>query len=148
MCELSKWLMTRLEGRRGRTNATKLKKFTSNVLRHSSGVLSAIRFTGDRVPWLRMRPSSVLKALRARETAFGPDYVLGQFKIMNYDCSSHIKLATYDEHSLVPSVHRRRLLAALAPAYNTVLVRKINALLATSRKQAIRASTSPKNWAT
>lgn len=37
-------------GRRGLANDTALKKFTSYSERHSSGVLSAILFTGLRVP--------------------------------------------------------------------------------------------------
>ena len=57
-----------------RTNANKLKKLTSNASRHSSGVLSAILFTGARVPWLRIRASMVLKAVTARSTALGPNY--------------------------------------------------------------------------
>lgn len=55
-----------------RTNARALKKLTSNRPRHSSGVLSAIRFTGDKVPWLTIRLSSLEKRLMVVSTAFGP----------------------------------------------------------------------------
>lgn len=54
------------------TKATALKKLTSNVERHSAGSASAIRVTGDSVPWLIMRPSRVENAFNARATAFGP----------------------------------------------------------------------------
>jgi hypothetical protein len=54
------------------TNATALKKFTSYAERHSSGVLSAIFFTGLSVPWLMIRPSIREKALMARSMTLGP----------------------------------------------------------------------------
>lgn len=58
--------------RRIRTNARALKKLMSNRVRHSSGVLSAIRLTGDRVPWLTIRLSSLENRLMVVSTACGP----------------------------------------------------------------------------
>lgn len=60
---------------RGHTIEIKLKKFTSNSERHSDVGLSAILFTGSRVPWLRIRQSIVLNASSAEEIAFFPTYI-------------------------------------------------------------------------
>jgi hypothetical protein len=57
------------------TNARALKKLTSNRVRHSSGVLSAIRFTGERVPWLTIRLSSLQNRCIVVSTAWDPIYV-------------------------------------------------------------------------
>jgi hypothetical protein len=51
-----------------------LKKLTSNTDRHSSGLESAILFTGVRVPWLIIRLSIWEKDFRASSTALGPIY--------------------------------------------------------------------------
>lgn len=65
----------------GRTNARALKKLTSNRVRHSSGVLSAMRFTGDKVPWLTIRPSSLENRLIVVSTAWGPIWSWGIWSV-------------------------------------------------------------------
>lgn len=59
-------------GTEGRTKARALKKLTLNRLRHSSGLLSAMRFTGSRTPWLIIRLSSLENRLMVVSTACGP----------------------------------------------------------------------------
>ncbi len=54
------------------TKAMALKKLMSYAVRHSSGVLSAMRLTGLRVPWLIIKASMREKVLRADATTCGP----------------------------------------------------------------------------
>lgn len=57
-------------GKGGNTKAKALKKLMSYASFHSSGVLSAIFFTGARVPWLRIRESILVNDFRQRSIAF------------------------------------------------------------------------------
>ena len=60
------------QGKEERTNERPLKKLVSYSERHSSGVLSAILFTGLRVPWLMIKLSIRENDLSVRSTTLGP----------------------------------------------------------------------------
>lgn len=60
----------RSDGRAACINETQLKTLVSKAALQAEAVASAMRATGSRVPWFRMRPSSREKDLRARDTAF------------------------------------------------------------------------------
>lgn len=61
---------SRSDGSAACMNETQLKTLMSKAARQAEAVASAMRATGSRVPWLRMRPSSREKELSARDTAF------------------------------------------------------------------------------
>lgn len=61
---------SRSDGRAACIKETQLKTLVSKAARQAEVVESAMRATGSRVPWLRIRPSSREKELSARDTAF------------------------------------------------------------------------------